>query len=91
MRLKIEKTETERRYQMPNALKREDALFQNLHFLPILRRGGQWPDWNGPFGQMTLRLAISELASSIADEKLRVHIKKLANQNISQLAVAAHM
>ena len=76
---------------MPNALKTEDALFQNHNLRAILRRGEEWPDWNGPFGQMTLRLAISELASSIADEKLRVHIKRLANQNISQLAVAAHM
>ena len=76
---------------MPNALKREDALFKNLNLRAILPRGGEWPDWNGPFGQMTLRLAISELASSIADEKLRGHIKRLANQNISQLAVAAHM
>ena len=76
---------------MPNALKREDALFQNLNLRAILRRGGEWPDWNGPFGQMTLRLAISELASSIAHEKLQVQIKRLANQNISQLAAAANL
>lgn len=76
---------------MPNAHKREEALFQNLNLLALLRRGGEWPDWNGPFGQMTLRLAISELASSIADETLRVQIKRLANQDISQLAVAANM
>ena len=77
---------------MPNALKRvKGALFQNLNLRAILRRGGEWPDWNGAFGQMTLRLAISELASSIADGKLRVQIKRLANQNISQLAAASNL
>ena len=77
---------------MPNALMRvKGAPFQNLNLSAILRRGGEWTDWNGPFGQMTLRLAISELASSIADEKLQVQIKRLANQNISQLATAANL
>lgn len=73
---------------MPSA-RNKQQLIQNIILLWILRHGGEWPDWNGELGQLTLALTISDLANSVKNEKVRTQIRKALAPQITKLAQSA--